>query len=294
MDLPFNTHPLYTLRKATILSATVGVIFSLGATSPYGSDAFQVEIFLVLVSLVFSAADVYYYAKFKKENPDQDPPWPTTKWMLADGVLAVLLLLDFAAGLWMAQLDWSYRRNGMILPAYAALAAFFCSVFHAYCLYKQVVARYKARWLASIHIIPQPCARCGYSELPTAAVLPRAFHPVPQPATDSLPPNNFVYAGHSAALVPPGPASRMQTVRPAVSTPSSPDADSAMEEGLLIGSEFGTGYGSISTPEPEHAHDVTLEQPAEVVVGSSSKPKGKKKAVDKRKGESLETWIRQT
>jgi len=127
MDLPFNTHPLYTLRKATILSATVGVIFSLGATSPYGSDAFQVEIFLVLVSLVFSAADVYYYAKFKKENPDQDPPWPTTKWMLADGVLAVLLLLDFAAGLWMAQLDWSYRRNGMILPAYAALAAFFCS-----------------------------------------------------------------------------------------------------------------------------------------------------------------------
>ncbi|TKA40915.1 hypothetical protein B0A54_07827 [Friedmanniomyces endolithicus] len=195
MDLPFNTHPLYTLRKATILSATVGVIFSLGATSPYGSDAFQVEIFLVLVSLVFSAADVYYYAKFKKENPDQDPPWPTTKWMLADGVLAVLLLLDFAAGLWMAQLDWSYRRNGMILPAYAALAAFFYS---------------------------------------------------------------------------------------------------AMEEGLLIGSEFGTGYGSISTPEPEHAHDVTLEQPAEVVVGSSSKPKGKKKAVDKRKGESLETWIRQT
>ncbi|KAK0314628.1 hypothetical protein LTR01_001452 [Friedmanniomyces endolithicus] len=294
MDLPFNTHPLYTLRKATILSATVGVIFSLGATSPYGSDAFQVEIFLVLVSLVFSAADVYCYAKFKKENPDQDPPWPTTKWMLGDGVLAVLLLLDFAAGLWMAQLDWSYRRNGMILPAYAALAAFFCSVFHAYCLYKQVVARYKARWLASIHIIPQPCARCGYSELPTAAVLPRAFHPVPQPATDSLPPNNFVYAGHSAALVPPGPASRMQTVRPAVSTPSSPDADSAMEEGLLIGSEFGTGYGSISTPEPDHAHDVTLEQPAEVVVGSSSKPKGKKKAVDKRKGESLETWIRQT
>ncbi|TKA40758.1 hypothetical protein B0A54_08027 [Friedmanniomyces endolithicus] len=86
----------------------------------------------------------------------------------------------------------------------------------------------------------------------------------------------------------------MQNARIPVSTPSSPDADSAMEEGLLIGSEFGTGYGSISTPEPEPSRDPMLEQPAEIVVGSSSKSKGKKKAVDKRKGESLETWIRQT
>ena len=167
-------------------------------------------------------------------------------------------------------------------------------VFHAYCLYKQVVARYKAKWLASIHIIPQPCARCGYSELPTAAESPRVFHPVQQPATDPLPHNTFVYAGHSAAPVTPGPANRMQNARIPVSTPSSPDADSAMEEGLLIGSEFGTGYGSISTPEPEPSRDPMLEQPAEIVVGSSSKSKGKKKAVDKRKGESLETWIRQT
>ena len=48
-------------------------------------------------------------------------------------------------------------------------------------------------------------------------------------------------------------------------TPESPE--SAMEEGLLIGSDFGSNYGSVERDEP------VLEPPEGVVVG-----KGKKKA----------------
>lgn len=70
-----------------------------------------------------------------------------------------------------------------------------------------------------------------------------------------MPPNIFGYAGPSATYQDPN-----------LVTPES--SDSAMEEGLLIGSDFSTGYGSISHPE------CTLEQPDEVVVGG----KGKKKA----------------
>ena len=47
-------------------------------------------------------------------------------------------------------------------------------------------------------------------------------------------------------------------------TPQSTEA--SMEEGLLIGSDFGTDYGAI-----ERA-DTTIEQPQEIMVG-----KGKKK-----------------
>ncbi|TKA65900.1 hypothetical protein B0A55_10873 [Friedmanniomyces simplex] len=208
MDLPFTSHPLYNFRKAIIIFAIVGIILCFAALEPWGSEAFQVETFLLVASIALSAADVYHYAQYKKDYPDQDPPWPVRKCMLGDTVLTVVLLLGFAAALVTAASGWNYRQSDAIVPAYAALGALLCSALHAYCLWKQVVAR--------------------------------------------------------------------------------PDIDSAMEEGLLIGSDFGTGYGSISTPEPEPSHEPTLEQPVEVVVGSSSRSKGKKKVAGERKQDPMD------
>ena len=106
------------------------------------------------------------------------------------------------------------------------------------------MARYKAKWIASLQ--REPCARCGYTESGNA---PAHSHPPVQPA------NVLTYAGPSAQST--------GTIATAL-TPGSPE--SSMEEGLLIGGDFGQGYGSIERTEP------TIEAPEEVVVG-----KGKKK-----------------
>ena len=108
------------------------------------------------------------------------------------------------------------------------------------------MARYKKRWLANLQM--QPCARCGYGEVSVEQTKPH------RTTTDQAP-NTFTYAGPSA-----------QFRRTNILTPESPD--SAMEEGLLMRSDFDTGYGSIGRSEP------TIDQPEQVVVG-----KGKKKKV---------------
>lgn len=107
------------------------------------------------------------------------------------------------------------------------------------------MARSKKRWLANLP--PQPCLRCGYGE------------PCVQPTgagsqTRKSRPNTFAYAGPSAKFH-----------QASVLTPDS--LDSALEEGLLIGSDNGEGYGAIVDPEP------ILEQPEEVSVGKGKKKK---------------------
>ena len=110
------------------------------------------------------------------------------------------------------------------------------------------MARYKKQWLGSL--LKQQCTRCGYSDDPGEPTTPQesSIHPAP---------NVFTYAGPSAVAFRDA----------SVVTPES--TDSAMEEGLLIGSDFGSGYGSTERAEP------TIEQPEEVVAG-----KGKKKKTD--------------
>lgn len=107
------------------------------------------------------------------------------------------------------------------------------------------MARKKKDWLSKLE--RQPCDRCGYVEEQNepAAVDQQPTHEHP---------NVFPYAGPSADFG-----------RANVLTPESPE--SVMEEGLLIGSDFGSSYGAVERTEP------VLEPPNEIVVG-----KGKKKA----------------
>ena len=102
----------------------------------------------------------------------------------------------------------------------------------------------KQIWLSTLG--KQSCARCGYNE-------EQNDPPISDHRHDSEGANIFAYAGPSADFG-----------RANVLTPESPE--SAMEEGLLIGSDFGSDYGSVKRTEP------VLEPPEEIVVG-----KGKKK-----------------
>jgi len=113
------------------------------------------------------------------------------------------------------------------------------------------MARQKAKWLASLP--QQPCARCGYHDEDCSNAAAPSRTP---PSNSAFPPNTFVYAGPSAT------AQHVNVATPAAS-------ESAMEEGLLIGSDFEHGYGSIQqTDEP------VVQEPEEIVV---SRPKGKGK-----------------
>ncbi|KAK3069633.1 hypothetical protein LTR53_011877 [Teratosphaeriaceae sp. CCFEE 6253] len=258
-----SSHPLYTLRKANIIIALLGVLFATLSIAPWDSEPFVFELPVLALSLIFLVGDLYYYAEQKKRDPDHDPPWPIVKSMLCDAILAVVLLLVFAVTV-SAETAGMYRPGRMV-GAWAALAALLCSGLHAYSLWKQLVARYKTKWLASISVVSQPCARCGYHEI---------LDPV---TSNEASPNTFVYVGTSATAAPQASAHGrdiLRTTAPAT-TPSSATLDCDMEEGLLTGSDFGTGYGSIADPAPEA--EPTLEQPAEILVGSSGRSKGMRK-----------------
>ena len=119
------------------------------------------------------------------------------------------------------------------------------------------MARKRLGWLAGLTV--EPCARCGYAEIDVSAS-PQPSRPI---RTSRAParPNVVPYVGPSADL-------RQANVL----TPQT--SESAMEEGLLIGSDFEGGYQTISSRDEEPAG-----QQAENVVVVKGKAKGKKKAV---------------
>ena len=131
-------------------------------------------------------------------------------------------------------------------------------ILHGVAFWKELMARKKHAWRASL---PQdPCARCGYTSAPSASSAQQ------QPATEpagNVQPNVYPYAGPSADFRETN-----------VLTPerSSSSDESAMEEGLLLGSDFEGGYQTISREE-----DTVVEQPEGVVVGKGKKGKGKAK-----------------
>ena len=127
------------------------------------------------------------------------------------------------------------------------------------------MARYKKRWLANLP--KHPCARCGYTESEDTT-------PNPDHHSREQRPNTFVYAGPSAEIK-----------RADVLTPET--QDDSMEQGLLIGSDFGSSYGSVDRSEP------TIEQPEEVVVGKGKAKKGRGVTGDKNTGKKEVDGTRQ-
>jgi hypothetical protein len=216
---------------------------------------------LLGLSAFLCTLDLICYASKKKDNPDEEPERPIGKWALVDLIMAVLLQFVFWTALVVLSDIYSYDYYNFLglygiladvicswvisaFPCWILLTDGFFSVLHAWCFWKQLMDHRKQIWLSKLDKLP--CARCGYSE-------EQNDQPTPGHRDDVEPANIFPYAGPSADFG-----------RANVLTPESPE--SAMEEGLLIGSDFGSDYGSVKRTEP------VLEPPEEIVVG-----KGKKK-----------------
>ena len=122
-SLPLKSHPIYGLRKFTIILAIIGILLALISLGPYAESIAAGAGFLAL-SILACAADLVSYATEKVSNPDDDPKWPTKRWMFIDIVLAIILQFTFWGAI--VALSWTYYGTN-ILGAYAALADLLCS-----------------------------------------------------------------------------------------------------------------------------------------------------------------------
>ncbi len=123
MALPYSSHPIYNLRKIAIIIALIGIVLCLLSYNPYSNGAPAENGISLAITALFCTADLILYATNKLEKPDEDPKWPTLKWMVGDAILALILQLMFWAA--MNGLSYGYQTN--IIGAYGALAAFLCS-----------------------------------------------------------------------------------------------------------------------------------------------------------------------
>ena len=248
MSLPFSTHPLYQLRRILVIVAVLGALLCVFATSfspyYYSYGAIVHTCIFLCLSAFLCLLDLICWGTRKKDHPDEDPDRPTGRWALVDLIAAIALQFAFWGSIPGLSYPYSYDEFNL-LGAYGILGALVCSILHAVCFWRQLMDSKKKAWLSTL---TRPvCARCGYVE-------EQNDPPASGEQGHEEQPNIFPYAGPSAEFG-----------RSNVMTPESPER--AMEEGLLIGSDFGSNYGSVERDEP------VLEPPEGVVVG-----KGKKKA----------------
>lgn len=122
--LPYESHPIFTLRKSLIMAAITGCLLSFLSYNPYGGEVFAICVLFLAVSILFAACGLTSWAMEKKQKPDQEPAWPRTVMMLGDVALAVVLQLLFWVSASFAEHLYSGSR---VIAAYAALSAFACS-----------------------------------------------------------------------------------------------------------------------------------------------------------------------
>nr|POF01016.1 hypothetical protein CFP56_20964 [Quercus suber] len=272
-DLPYAQHPIFPLRRLHCVVAFVGVFLCFISTNWYDADVITFTILSLLASIFFCAADVYLWATKKAANPDEDPPWPTRRFIFGDLAMAVVLLFVFAVGFSaVASGPYGYGGPGNVVKAYAFLAALICSSFHACAFWHQLMALYKKAWLASLHLpFHEPCQRCGYTppspsqlnptqepgtqgpNIRTPLLQARRVVPYPQPQPQpqqqryipnlpqhvhqppalAQPPNLHPYVGPSAVLTPHSEASSSS-----IGAHTESEQQDQRDEGLLIGPGF--------------------------------------------------------
>lgn len=124
--LPFASHPLFSLRKYTLLTALLGIVLSFAASGPYYGDPTppQMLMFLLFLSMLTCFCDVLSYARKKGDNPDEDPQWPRTRFVFMDFLLALGLLVVW----WLVVARFGRGWYGpTVVQAYGALAGLVCS-----------------------------------------------------------------------------------------------------------------------------------------------------------------------
>ena len=127
--LPWKHHPLYRLRKSTLLIALLAILLSFGPAS-YDTNAFTANIIILLFSSFICILDLVSYAREKASSQregGEEPRWPKKKFMVVDFLLALVLVYTFLCCLawtvgpfsWVG--DWD-----LVTGAYGALGALVC------------------------------------------------------------------------------------------------------------------------------------------------------------------------
>ncbi|KAJ4303631.1 hypothetical protein N0V90_002532 [Kalmusia sp. IMI 367209] len=180
--LPYKSHPLYNLRRGTLIAAIIGVflnvvtivILSDSYYHDYRIPYFLVSAFVLVASVAYVSYDLVTYAAreavssvapsgadAESQTPVSDEPaWPSMDFVKMDLVFALVLQYTF----WVGFADIASSR-GDTLEAYAILAIVFASVLHAIAFWKELMARKKAAWQRELDL--KPCENCGHVTVPT-------------------------------------------------------------------------------------------------------------------------------
>ena len=124
MALPLYSHPIFNLRKATIVVDLIGVVLCILSDDRYWDQTLPTCALLLAFSALVCTVDLISYAKKKVEDPDEDPKWPSLKWIFLDLIMTAVLQFMFWGAL--VSLSDSYYGTS-IVGAYGALTAFISS-----------------------------------------------------------------------------------------------------------------------------------------------------------------------
>jgi hypothetical protein len=121
MANPYDSHPIYWLRRCLLVLAVFSFILGALACSLAGYNApiWAFHLLWTFCSALWCIHDLVQYAMAKARNPDQEPSWPSKKVMTGDVVLTVLF------GLWwffeVANNDGYYSSSTLL--AYGSVTA---------------------------------------------------------------------------------------------------------------------------------------------------------------------------
>lgn len=123
--LPYSSHPLYNLRKCTIIVDLVGlVLICLAIVADVWNSGSMTgwAIGLLAASAILCFWDLRSYASKRAANPGEEPIWPSRPIMLADLLLGVALPFGFfVAASDIFAFQYRYRNVNLFLT-YGILA----------------------------------------------------------------------------------------------------------------------------------------------------------------------------
>ncbi|KAF1979699.1 hypothetical protein BU23DRAFT_594887 [Bimuria novae-zelandiae CBS 107.79] len=187
--IPYSSHPLYTLRRGTLINAGIGaflniiVLFSLTGNY-YNTERLHVFIIsavLLSVSIFFVWYDLVTHGAREAvvlssrlnasgtdvvvPAPSRGDTWPAKALLVWDIILAVLFQWIFWGALFAiaGAIGSGYDRSET-LEAYANLTNLFASILHAIAFWKELLARKHTQWQRDLN--RPPCENCGHQTEP--------------------------------------------------------------------------------------------------------------------------------
>ncbi|KAK7184581.1 hypothetical protein DPSP01_009018 [Paraphaeosphaeria sporulosa] len=183
--IPYDSHPLYSLRRSILIAGTVGVLLNtailLALSSSYGGmyrlPNFVLSTALLCGSIAFVSYDLVTYGTrtaviLASQAKDDDtllpqvahaqPTWPSKVLLVGDFIFAVALQWLFWGLFFVVASSGYYDRYGgsETLEAYANLTNFAASVLHGVAFWKELLARKKSQWQRDLDT--RPCGHCGH------------------------------------------------------------------------------------------------------------------------------------